>query len=221
MKPFPIFFLCIVPVTSLWAQTPPTTELCTATKLIVSTPFDQPSPPVRKGGINGWQAGIGEWSVKEGALRGDEIPEDRHPSSCTYRIEATDLVITAQFRLGTAEHVAFGCRDTIAPNHHLGRTYISRNAIWIHRMSGIAKTTRAEKLAELKVPIDAEAWHDLTIEICGDHYVAHVDGHRIEGRHERFKDAKGIVALITRGQGAQFKNVALWHGRPKPEAGAR
>ena len=192
------------------AQTPPRTEISGPLELIVATAFDEDTPATRKGIINGWQASIGEWTVKDGALHGDEVPEDKHASYCTYKIDAADLVITAQFRLGEATHLAFGCRDTIAPHHHLARTFISKDAIWIQHMSGIAKTTKAVKAEELKTPIDPEAWHDLTIEISGDHYRATIDGHVIEARHERFADAKGIVALIVKGQGAQFKNLKLW-----------
>lgn len=194
---------------------PPATTLVTPTQLIVATAFDQATPLLRKKAIHGWQAAIGQWQVKDGVLHGDEVPEDKHASSCTWKLDATHLVITAQFKLGTATHIAFGCRDTIAPHHHLGRTFISKDAIWIVRQSGIAKTTKSEKLAELKTPIDPNAWHDITIEIAGDHYRATVDGHVVEARHDRYKDAKGLVALITKGQGAQFKNVALWHAQPK------
>lgn len=184
------------------------------TTLIVSTPFDKPTPPTRKGPINGWQAGIGEWTVKDGALHGTELEADHHHSSCTYRLEATNLIITAQFRLGTASQIAFGCRDTIAPNHHLARTYVTRDAIWITHMTGISKTTKSTKIAELKTPIDPDTWHTLTIEISGDHYRATIDKNVIEASHPRFKDPKGIVALINKGQDAQFKNVTLSHGQP-------
>lgn len=193
---------------------PPVGSISEGMTLIVSTPFDQATPPVRKGPINGWQAGIGEWTVKDGILHGDEIAADHHPSSCTYRFEATDMIITAQFKLGGSAQMAFGCRDTIAPNLHLARTVITPDAIWIQRMSGISKTTKSEKVAELKTPMDPEAWYDLTIEIIGDHYRAKVGDHVIEAHHERFKDAKGIVALIVKGQGGQFKNVAIWKAKP-------
>jgi len=203
-------FLLALAVVPVHAQTPPETEISGPLELIVATPFDQDAPAIRKGTISGWQASIGEWTVKNGSLHGDELPEDKHASSCTYQIEATELVITARFRLGGAGHVAFGCRDMIAPHHHLARTFISRDAIWIQHMSGIAKTTKAVKIAELKTPINPEAWLDLTIEISGDHYRAKIDGHVIEARHERFADAKGMVALIVKGQGAQFKDVTIW-----------
>ena len=197
------------------AVEPPDTTLSKTGNLIVATPFDQPTPATRKGSVQGWQAGIGEWRIEDGVLHGDELPENHHPSSCTYRLEATDLILTAEFRLGEAEQIAFGYRDTIAPNHHLGRTFISKDGIWIQHMSGIAKTTKAQKVAELKKPIDPNAWHKLTLEICGDRYRAKIDNHVLEARHDRFKDAKGIVALISKGQGAQFRNVALWHAAPK------
>src|SRR5690606_20497087 len=109
------------------ATEPPVTVLGQPDKLIVATPFDHPTPPTRKGAIQGWQAGIGEWRIENGALHGDELPEDHHASSCTYRLEATHLVISAEFRLGDAIHVAFGCRDTIATNPHPGRTFISKH----------------------------------------------------------------------------------------------
>ncbi|MCY2976736.1 MAG: DUF1080 domain-containing protein [Planctomycetota bacterium] len=193
----------------------PATTIVTPTQLIVATAFDQATPLMRKKPIHGWSAAIGQWQVKDGVLHGDEVAEDNHPSSCTWKLDATDMVITAQFKLGTATHVAFGCRDSIAPHHHLGRTYISQDAIWVVRQSGISKTSKSEKLAELKTPMDPNAWHDITIEISGDHYRATVNSHVVEAHHERYKDAKGLVALITKGEGAQFKNVAIWSAKPK------
>ncbi len=157
---------------ALLAQTPPVTKITIPAKLIVSTAFDQDTPPVRKKPIHGWSAAIGQWQVKDGVLHGDEVKEDNHPSSCTWKLDATNMIISAQFRIGTAAHVAFGCRDSIPPNHHLARTYISKDAIWIVRQSGIAKTSKSEKLAELKTPIDPNTWHNITIEISGDHYRA-------------------------------------------------
>lgn len=200
---------------SLRAAEPPATTLGTPDKLIVASAFDQDHPKTRKKPIQSWNAGIGEWWIADGALHGDELPEDKHASSCTHATEATHLVISARFRLGDAQHIAFGCRDNIKPHHHLARTFISRDAIWITHMSGIAKTTKSQKIAELKTALDPEAWHTITIEIIGDRYRATIGDHVVEAEHPRFADTKGIIALITKGQGSQFKNVALWHAKPK------
>jgi len=200
---------------TLCAQTQPATQIVTPEKLIVFTAFDQDTQVIRKKTIHGWSAAIGQWQVKDGMLHGDEVAEDKHPSSCTWKLEATDMVITAQFRLGSATHVAFGCRDNIPPHHHLARTYISKDAIWIVHQSGIAQSTKSEKLAELKTSLSPDAWHRIVIEISGDRYRATVDGQVVEAHHERYKDPKGLVALITKGQGAQFKDVAIWHASPR------
>ncbi len=196
----------------------PETQLSQLSKLIVSTAFAKDHPSTRKGTIEGWNAAIGVWQVKDRALHGDELPEDKHHSSCTWRAEATDVVLTAEFKLGAAQQIAFGCRDAIAPHHHLARIYITPDALWITRMSGIAKTTTQEKLTELKVPVDCDQWHKVTIEICGNQYCATIDNHALTANHERFADTKGIFALITKGQGAQFRNVSIWHGKPKEKS---
>ncbi len=185
------------------------------TEVIVQTAFDQQTPPIQKGMIFGWKAGMGEWRIDDGALIGDELPENNHASSLTHRLEATHLIITAEVQLGSAQQIAFACRDTVPPNLHLGRLYITPDKLWIQRMSGIAKTTKAEKLVTKKVKLDPEKWYNVTIEIIGDHYRAKVGKEEIEATHSRFVDAKGIIALVNKGQGARYRNVALWHAEPK------
>lgn len=190
-------------------------ELGLLGEVIVESPFSEDTPATRKGEIAGWKAGIGEWRIEEGVLVGDELPEDNHASSLTYRLEADHLIIRAQVQLGTAEQIAFACRDTVPPNLHLGRLYITPDKLWIQHMTGIAQSTTAEKLVTVDVSLDPEEWYDVTIEIIGDQYRARVGGEEIEATHSRFADAKGIVALVNRGKGARFRNVSLWNATAK------
>ncbi len=191
------------------------TKLGDIGKVIVETAFDIDTPPTRKGDVMGWTAGIGEWRIEEGALIGDEVAEDNHASSLTYRFEATDLILQAQVQLGTAEQIAFACRDTVAPGLHLGRLYVTPDKLWIQHMTGIAKTTTAERLITIDVELDPEKWYDITIEIVGDTYRATVGDEELEASHPRFADAKGILALTNRGQGAKFRKLSVWHAEPK------
>lgn len=177
---------------------------------IVHSAFSEDTPPVRKGTLGEWKAGIGEWRIEDGSLVGDELAEDNHASSLTHEFEAQDIVIRAQVKLGTADQIAFACRDTVEPHLHLGRLYITPDKLWIQHMTGIAKTTTAEKIATLDVEIDPEEWYDVTIEIVGDTYRAKVGNHEIEAKHSRFADAKAIIALVNRGQGARWKDVGIW-----------
>ncbi len=184
-------------------------------ELIVRSPFSEDTPPTRKGMLGEWNAGIGEWRIEEGALIGDEVAEDNHASSLTYKFEASDLIITAQVKLGTAEQMAFACRDNVPPNLHLGRLYITPDKLWIQHMAGIAKTTKSERIAVEEVEIDVEEWYDVTIEIVGETYRAKVGEHEIEATHPRFADAKAIVALVNNGKGARWKNVEIWKAEKK------
>lgn len=190
-------------------------KLGVPTGAIVETAFDEDTPRTRKGDVAGWLAGIGEWRIEDGALIGDEVAEDNHASSLTHRLDATGLIITAQVKLGTAEQIAFACRDTVPPNLHLARLYITQDKLWIQHMSGIAKTTKSEKLVTKEVELNPDEWYNVTIEIIGDQYRARVGEEEIEATHSRFADGKGIVALVNKGQGAQYRNVALWHAKPK------
>lgn len=206
--------LATLPFVAL-AEPPSDTTLGTPTEVIVATAFDEDTPRTRKGDVAGWTAGIGEWRIEGGALIGDELEENHHPSSLTYRIEATNLIITAQVKLGEAEFIAFACRDTVPPNNHLGRLYLTPDQRWIMHMTGIAKTSTAKKLIIEDLQIDTDKWYDITIEIIGDRYRAKIGEEIIEAQNPRFADAKGIVALVNKGKGARFRNVALWHAEPK------
>ncbi len=82
-------------------------------------------------------------------------------------------------------------------------------------MSGIAKETRREELTRIKVALDPNTWHKIVVEVCGDRWVARIDDHTLEAEHERFADQKGRVGFVARGEGGEFRNMALWQAEPK------
>ena len=221
-----LLFVAIVLVgrtTFAEAPAPPSTSLCEPETLIVAEKFDRPESLGRKGrpGATGWIAGIGEWSIRDGAAYAkQEGPSEKRPKGheavCEYVTDLGDLVLTGEFKLGASSQVGFVCRDTSKPNHHLGRVVITPTAIWIQKMSGIAKETRREELKKIEVQVDRDAWHHITVEVCGDRWLARIDDHVLEGRHERFKDRKGRVGMVAKGEGAQFRKFAIWSAKPKP-----
>lgn len=205
------------------AVTPPQTQICQAATLVAAEKFDRPASLAKEKqpGTEGWRAGIGTWSIKDGAAHAvQEGPGKNRPNGheavCEHLADLGDLVLSGEFRLGASPQVGFVARDTHAPNHHLGRVVITPTAIWIQKMSGIAKETRREELRKIEVSLDPAAWHRVTVEICGDRWLARIDGHVIEARHERFKDRKGRVGMVARGEGAQFRNLSLWSAAPRP-----
>lgn len=201
---------------------PPATETCVADKLISAEKFDRPESftDKKKPGTDGWRGGIGTWSIKGGAAYEiQEAPSKNRPNGheavCEHIVDLGDYVLTAEFKLGASPQIGFVCRDTNQPNLHQGRVMITPTAIWIQKMSGIAKETRREELKRIEVKLDPDTWHRITIEICGDHFQAKIDDHVLEASHERFKERKGRIGFVAKNEGAQFRNVALWSAKPK------
>ncbi len=209
--------LCLSPIARAADPESPQTTICKPVDLLIFDSFTQPEAfgPKGKPGATGWRGGIGEWSVVDGAAYAvQEGPSEKRPNGheavCEFVTDQSDVIITGEFKLGPSPQIGFVCRDTHSPNHHLGRVQITPSAIWIQKMSGIAKETRREELKRIPVQIDPNAWHTITIEVCGDKWVARIDDHVLEAEHERFEDRKGRIGFVARGEGAQFRNVAVW-----------
>jgi hypothetical protein len=218
-----VAILSVTPAILAESPSPPTTQLCKPEKLLVAEAFDRPEAFGSKGkpGVSGWIAGIGTWSIRDGAAYTiQEGPSEKRPngheSVCEYVTDVGDLVLTGEFKLGESPQVGVVCRDTNQPNLHLGRVLITPTAIWVNKMSGIAKETRREELKRLEVTVDPHTWHKITVEVCGNRWLARIDDHVVEGEHERFLDRKGRVGIVARGEGAEFRNFAIWQAAPKP-----
>jgi len=204
------------------APTPSATQICQPDTLVAAEKFDRPESfaKERQPGTDGWRAGIGTWSIKDGAAYAvQEAPSAKRPNGheavCEHIVDLGDIVLQGEFKLGSSPQIGFVCRDTHKPNHHQGRIVITPDAIWIQKMSGIAKETRREELTKIEVKTDPNTWHRITIEVCGDRWLARIDDHTLEAKHERFKDRKGRVGMVARAEGAQFRNLALWSAKPK------
>lgn len=221
-----LYFLLIVTVVSpcVLGGDPvvPKTQVTEVGELVASEAFDRPESFASKGkpGGDGWRPGIGQWSiVNEAAYAIQEGPSDKRPNGheavCEHVTDLGDLVLDGEFKMGSSPQVGFVCRDTNNPNHHLGRVVITPTAIWIQKMSGIAKETRKEELTRIELKTDPDSWHHITIEISGERWLATIDGRTLEATHERFKDRKGRVGFVARGEGAQFRNLAIWKPKPK------
>lgn len=201
---------------------PPATQTCQPDKLISAEKFDRPESfaDKKKPGTDGWRGGMGTWSIKDGAAYEiQEAPSKNRPNGheavCEHIVDLGDYVFTAEFKLGPSPQIGFVCRDSNQPNLHQGRVMITPTAIWIQKMSGIAKETRREELKRIETELDPDTWHRITVEVCGDHMFAKIDDLTLEASNERFKDRKGRVGFVAKNEGAQFRNVALWSAKGK------
>lgn len=222
MKTTLISLLFLTALTFAADPVPPVTQTCQPDKLIAAEAFDNPDSFAKEKtpGTDGWRGGIGTWSIKDGAAYAvQEAPSDKRPNGheavCEHIVDLGDYVLTGEFKLGPSPQIGFVCRDTNKPNLHQGRVVITPTAIWIQKMSGIAKETRREELKKIEVRLDPHTWHRITIEIVGDHFFAKIDDHTLEATHERFKERKGRIGFVARAEGAQFRHIALWSAKAK------
>lgn len=207
-----------------WADAPtaPETQICKIGKLVAFEKFDKPDVMVKKGKVEAgqWRDGLGDWKTVDGAAYAiQEGPSEKRPNGheavCEYVTDMGDFVLSAEFKMNESPQVAFVFRDTNQPNLHQGRVMIKPDAFWIQKMSGISKETRREELKRIKHDLDSDKWHTITIEVCGDKMRAVLDGQEIEAAHERFLEHKGRIGFVARGEGALFRNVAIWEASAK------
>ena len=79
-------------------------------------------------------------------------------------------------------------------------------------MYGIIKSKKGKKLICKKPTIDLTMWNRLIIEIIREHYMMDTGRHVFKNRTNRIIDGQGIVALITKWQSAQPKNIFMYPG---------
>lgn len=222
----PFLFLALFTfATGLRAETPtpPATSICVPDQLIAYAKMDTEDDFAAKGKPTEgkFQRGIGTWSIQDGAAYAVmEGPSEKRPNGheavSEQLTDLGDLIFTAEFKLGESPQVGFVCRDTNTPNLHQGRVQVTPDAMWVQKMSGIAKETRREELERKAIQTDPNTWHTITIEISGDHWHAVIDGqHTLDAHHERFLDRKGRIGIVARGEGAQFRNLAIWSAKAK------
>lgn len=214
--------VCCAQTASAEAPVAPETQLCKPGKLVAFEKFDRPEMMVKKGKPEAgqWRDGLGDWKTVDGAAYAiQEGPSEKRPNGheavCEYVTDMGDFVLTAEFKMNDSPQAGFVFRDTNQPNLHQGRVMIRPNAFWIQKMSGISKETRREELKRIKHDIDPKQWHTITIEVSGDRMRATIDGQALEGTHERFLDRKGRIGFVARGEGALFRNVAIWEAAAK------
>lgn len=167
-----------------------------------------------------WRGGIREWTIVDGSLYAkDEKPSEKRPNGheavCEIVTEAKDIIYVADFKLGAAPHVGFVCRDTNPGNHHLGRIMVTPDSGWLQSMSGIAKQTKKQVLQKIDAKFDPNKWYQITFEVCGESWLARVGDHTLKAIDPRFRETKGRIGMVAKGEGAQFKNVAIWHAEKK------
>lgn len=202
---------------------PPATRISKPSEFISFEKFDRPDSLQTKPSTHGWQPIIGTWKIQNGVVTAAEAkPGEKYPGGhsafCEHLVDLQNFVLTAEFKLGEARSVVFRCRDLTAPGakmQHTGYAEVDSRAMWLSQCEGSGPTYKAEELTRMPLHLEKDLWHRVTLEVCEGKWLIQLDDSKvIQAEHPRFLAQKARVTLSARGEGAEFRNVALWKAQP-------
>lgn len=207
--------LSLYAVVSCWgadsknSSAPVETLMCERGKLLISEDFDKPLGPA-------WKAAKGKWEVANGALRGEELPADKHGAVVRTNVKLRNVVVQYSFKLDGAKMTTFSINDAKGHNSRVlinGESFTARKDDHDH-----AGPDQAVLLQTVKTPVAAGEWHTLVIEIHGGEFLARLNGKQVAyGSHEQIDVAKTNVGLTVAGASASFKELRIWEATPKSD----
>ena len=194
-------------------------ELTTATAPVLNVPAGEAfAPDFSKPLGEEWKVVKGTWKAEGGELRGDEVPADKHSAVLWHPGKVGTLILTCEFRLGSANTFYIGFDGP----RHVGRLVIRANSIGLFEDSpdpdakpGVKQASKP--LMTFPTKLKADAWVPLTLEIRGDEMAALVAGVQIKGQHPFLATAKERFWFAVGGTDLRIRNLKVWDAKPNPE----
>jgi hypothetical protein len=168
------------------------------------------------------------WQIVDGALRGQNFPEEKHGSGISRNVAAQDMRLSCRFKIPAGGMAAIGIRG---PNPILEKVF---NVVSLHIRSDsvvaadndVLHPKNSPEAAELKkksawnrrffyaktekVVIAPEVWHDLAVEVRGKELTVFVDAKQVLQHTTLSGDAP--KTSIGFGVGGNGKTVlATWY----------
>jgi hypothetical protein len=186
-----------------------------------------------------WRVGKGAWSVKDGVVSANELPEDHHGAYAYINpnVEYKDIVAEYSFKMGGATKLHLMMEDSKYKGAHAG--LIIRASVWqkfielVDMKNGSMKNEHYEKLndpkttpeekkalqaklkstiAAFKVTVDPNTWHKARVEVVGDEMLMSIDGTPVAYFKAEGIDhpAKNMIGFTVGGTGGQIKDFKVW-----------
>jgi 3-keto-disaccharide hydrolase len=177
-------------------------------KLLFSDDFS--SGPVARN----WKAGKGQWDIVDGALKGVELPADKHAANVRHAMDYHNGIFQFSFRLDGAKMTAFMFNNK---DGHVGRVTITPAGFTVRRDKPNAKSQeQAAVLATVNMPFKAGQWYTMLVEVEGGRILARIDdSHFGFGEHKGIDVDKKDFGMPVGGE-ASFDNIRVWEALPNP-----
>lgn len=162
-----------------------------------------------------WKAAKGAWTAADGALRGAEKPEDKHPGVTRMAFTQQDFIIEYEVKLAGAKQTTLsvnGAKD------HMARILIGPNFVQVQKDdSDHEGPDKAVVFARMAADIKADGWHKVRMELVGDTMLGKVDDLVAFGSSDLFKNPKGNFGFTVSGQSVDVRNLKVWEATKNPE----
>lgn len=158
-----------------------------------------------------WNGAKGQWEVANGALKGSEIPTDKHAAVRRHPLQYHDAIFEFSFRFDGAKavHLSLNNKDG-----HVCRLIMTPKGMLLQTDKPAKLDVKPEKLATLDTPIAPGEWHKVLVEVHGKRMTAQLDGKQtIAGESPRVDVEKGDFGFPVQGVSASFDYVKVYDVR--------
>jgi hypothetical protein len=162
----------------------------------------------------GWHSGKGKWEVAAGAVRGAELPADKHAGVTRHDLAFENAIIQIEVKLDGAKASTISIN---AEKGHLARVLLNPAGFSAQKDdSDHEGPDTAKNFGRLAVSLKPGEWHQVQVELIGDTMVATLDGANvIAGSDASFTKKKANLGLTVLGESASFRNLRVWEATPK------
>jgi hypothetical protein len=162
-----------------------------------------------------WKPGKGKWEIADGALKGAEVPDDKHAAGTRHKMDFHNVVIQYAFKLDGAKSTSFSIN---AGKDHLCRLSVTPKGFTLQKDKPNKNSTDAAvKLDQMRTPVTTGEWHTIQIELLGKEMLASLDGKAVAfGSNDALDVDKANFGLTVSGDSASFKSLRVWEAEPNP-----
>ena len=155
-----------------------------------------------------WKIMKGKWEIKDGALTGSELTEDKHNAVIRRPLGIRNGKIALSIRLDGAKSAHVNVNQK---GGHLFRVILTPAGITLQKDKPNATSEeKASVLAKLPMPVAAGVWHTVEIEMQGSKVTALIDGKlKLEGDNPKLDVEKVDFGFPVGGVSASYDNVKV------------
>jgi len=202
--------LFVVFSSGTYAAEKQTTYRTTPGKILLEQQFDQPALP------SDWKVAKGNWTIVDGAINGDEKPEDMHGGVLSAKLELpATLVVTASLRFegSPATSMVFNgaghiCRISVNPKGFSVTGDADKNDA----------NDKSVSIGKVEQAFTAGQWYQFTIEITGEEILVYTDDkHVVYGKHAKIARKKTAFALTVAKTSIRFGHIVIRAAEPNSD----